>query len=153
MNHPMKIIPIDRVIDKFLGEFDVLQRELFSNPFFHDQLSLSKSISRLPKINVKEEKDKFIVEAAIPGLKKEDVELIIEDNDLIIKHNKKGITEADSKEFLLREVSYRSFERRIPFHEKIKESEIKARLIDGILKIEIPKEASEVKKIGKIEIE
>lgn len=153
INHRNLLAPI-RAMDKFLDEFDSISGEFFSNPIFRDSEAMMKSKVSLPKINVKEKEGSYVIEAAVPGLKKEDLVLKVEDNFLVISHKRSDSVEREEENYLLREVSFRQFERIIPFGERIKEDSIKAKLVNGILRIEIEKEnklMDECKKIIEIE--
>ncbi len=97
----------------------------------------------LPKVDVYETEDKVIVEAEIPGVKKEDIEVKIKDNSVVIKGETKREEEKKDKNFYRAERFYGKFERVIPLFTEVKANEAKASIQDGILKLEIPKATDE----------
>ena len=105
----------------------------------------------LPKVDVYETEDKVIVEAEIPGVKKEDLEVKIKDNSVIIKGETKREEEKRDKNFYRAERFYGKFERVIPLFTEVKANEAKANIQDGILKLEIPKAKDEKEVSIKIE--
>jgi len=97
----------------------------------------------IPRVDVYETEDKVIVEAELPGVKKEDIEVKIKDNNVIIKGEIKREEEKKDKNFFRAERFYGKFERVIPLMVEVKPEEAKATMEDGILRLEIPKATSE----------
>jgi HSP20 family protein len=92
-----------------------------------------------PTIDVSETKDKVMVEADLPGLKKEDVKISVQDDTLIIKGEKKQKKEEKEADYHRVERSYGSFFRLIPLPTSVKRDQVKANYKDGVLKITMPK--------------
>ncbi|WP_457639554.1 Hsp20/alpha crystallin family protein [Persephonella sp.] len=103
-----------------------------------------------PRVDIYEKDNKLIIEAEIPGAKKEDVEVKIKDNAVVIKGEVKREEEEKDKTYYRSERFYGVFERVIPLPVEVKVEEAKASFENGILKIEIPK-VSEEKEV-KIEV-
>ncbi|NPA53881.1 MAG: Hsp20/alpha crystallin family protein [Aquificae bacterium] len=103
-----------------------------------------------PRVDVYEKDNKIIIEAEIPGAKKEDIEVIIKDNAVVIKGEVKKEEEKKEGNFYKSERFYGVFERVIPLPAEVKPEEAKATFENGILKLEIPKATSE--KEVKIEV-
>ncbi len=97
----------------------------------------------LPKVDVYETEDKVIVEAEIPGVKKEDIEVKVKDNNVVIKGEIKREEEKQDKNFFRAERFYGKFERVIPLFVEVKPEEAKAKIENGILRLEIPKATAE----------
>lgn len=91
------------------------------------------------KTNIKELEKTYLFEINVAGIKKENIEINVEDGYLIVNINHKD--EFDKKEYnyLRKEMSYKTCRRKYYVGE-IKEDQIKASLNDGILFISIPKE-------------
>ncbi|WP_029520481.1 Hsp20/alpha crystallin family protein [Persephonella sp. IF05-L8] len=104
-----------------------------------------------PRVDVYEKDNKLIIEAEIPGAKKEDVEVKIKDNAVVIKGEVKREEEEKDKTYYRTERFYGVFERVIPLPVEVKAEEAKASFDNGVLKIEIPK-AIEEKEV-KIEVQ
>ncbi len=108
---------------------------LFSN-FFNDALDVA-SVSF--KTDVKENENEYIVQAELPGVKKEDINLELDDNYLTISVNNKEEHTEKKENYIRRERRTGSFQRAF-YMENVKEDEIKAKYNDGILEIKLPKE-------------
>ena len=93
----------------------------------------------LPQVNIQETPDSYLVEMAVPGLKKSDFDISLDNNDLIISAETKTENEEENKHFTRREFGYSSFKRSFMLPETVDESKIKAKYEDGILNIELPK--------------
>ncbi len=96
-----------------------------------------------PRVDVYEKDNKLIIEAEIPGAKKEDIEVKIKDNAVVIKGEVKREEEKKEENFYRSERFYGVFERVIPLPVEVKPEEAKASFENGILKLEIPKATAE----------
>ncbi|MCB4799536.1 Hsp20/alpha crystallin family protein [Neotamlana laminarinivorans] len=107
----------------------------------------------LPKVNIKEEADAFIVEMAVPGLKKEDFNIDIDNYNLSISAELNEENEEENKSYTRREFGYSSFKRTFVLPETIDEAKINASYNNGVLKIHLPKrEEAKQKPARKIKI-
>ena len=99
----------------------------------------NKLISKgnFPKINIKRVDDHYILEAAIAGYNKDDVQVIIENRNLIFKYDKEDSPESEDK-YLWKEMTTSSFERRIAIPEIIDIDKIESSYADGIITIKAP---------------
>jgi HSP20 family protein len=107
----------------------------------------------VPAVNVSDHDDNYELHLAAPGMKKEDFQVNINENVLVIRAERKAERKDDESAYTRREFRYHSFERRFTLPEDINHEKIKARYEDGILKVSLPKmpvlEAErEVKKIA-----
>ena len=93
----------------------------------------------LPKTNIRETVDAYFVEMAVPGLKKDDLELKLDNQMLSISAETKKENEENKDNYTRREFGYSSFKRSFTLPEFIDESKIKAKYNEGILSIELPK--------------
>lgn len=108
------------------------------------------SIEWMPDVDVKETKDDFVLQAALPGVKKEDVETEIKDSILTIS-GKREVKENDGDNWLRREIASGQFYRAFKIGARVKTDAVKASFKDGILEIRLPK-ADEAKP-NKIQID
>jgi HSP20 family protein len=83
------------------------------------------------------------VNLALAGFKKKDITLKIEDNSLIISGERK---KDESKKYNLRQSAYGKFRKVYTLPEDINSDKITAKMEDGILHIEIPKDQLKLKK-------
>ncbi len=99
-----------------------------------------RGMSKLsPPADVIENKDSFVVRAELPGLKKEDVKVTLQNNVLILSGEKKKETEEKNEAYHRVERSYGSFYRSFELPVAVDASNIKADFKDGILKVVLPK--------------
>ncbi len=93
----------------------------------------------VPTLDVSESDDGYTVSAELPGVKQEDLEILLENNVLTLKGEKKDGREDEEEGVRRSEMRFGSFERRVAFRGPIAEDEVKARFADGLLTIAIPK--------------
>ena len=99
-----------------------------------------------PKVNVYEYDDKIGIVAEIPGLKKDQLNIEVEEGVLTVRGDKHGITEEDGAKILRRELKSSSFKRSFQLGELLNGEKVKANFNDGILSISIPKKEPETPK-------
>ena len=117
----------------------------FLNDFF-DNDWLAKSGTTEPSINVLEDEQKYTVEVAAPGMKKEDFNIhLSDDNELVIAGEKKDEKKDENKKYLRREFSYSKFEQTFTLPDDVDKEKIEANVNDGVLSIELPKHTPEEK--------
>lgn len=110
-----------------------LQRQL-GRPFY--DLSLPESIS----IDLKETSDAFTVKADIPGVKKEDIQVVIENRQLTISVEAKTQKEEKKDEKIILSERYFGFvSRTITLPGDVDQSKVEARYEDGVLSLTLPK--------------
>lgn len=93
----------------------------------------------LPKVNIKETSDDYSLELAVPGFKKDDFNIDLDDHVLTISSEKKTEAENTEDNYTRREFGYSSFKRTFSLPESIDESKIKAIYEEGILTVQLPK--------------
>lgn len=102
-----------------------------------------------PAVDIKEEKDKFVLHADLPGVRPDETDVSMEDGVLTIKGEKKSkaITEKDGYKRVER--TYGSFHRRFSLPDTANSEEISAKSKNGVLEIIIPKrQSAQPKKIA-----
>ncbi len=95
--------------------------------------------SWLPAIDVAEDKDKFTFKADLPGLKKEDIRLSVENGILTIEGERKSEAEVKDTDYHRVERSYGRFVRSFNLGTAVDDTKIKANYKDGVLEITVPK--------------
>ncbi len=122
--------------------------------FFDDEFFPRKE-KNMMRTDIREQKDKYIIDIDLPGFKKENLNISLENGYLNI-HAKveKNDKENDNERFVRRERFYGECSRSYFVGDNIKEEDIKAEFKDGILKVEVPKKDEEKnkKEIKQIEI-
>lgn len=106
---------------------------------FNDSLISDRVVSKVPAVNISEDKNHYNIELAAPGLKKEDFKIQLDKNILTISvdHTPEGKTEG--KHYTRREFSYRSFSRAFALPESADDSAIEAEYTQGVLSIRVAK--------------
>ncbi|MFC4221028.1 Hsp20/alpha crystallin family protein [Flagellimonas marina] len=100
----------------------------------------------LPKVNIRETKDSYYVDMAVPGLKKSDFTLDLDNQVLSISAETNEQNQENEDNHIRREFGYASFKRSFSLPETVNEDKIKAEYKDGILSIHLPKKEEAIKK-------
>ena len=115
------------------NDFDLFD-EMFRDPFFDERES------RVMKTDIKEKKDKYVIDIDLPGYEKENIKIEVEDGYLTvhatIDSNKE---EKEEGKFVRKERYMGSCSRSFYVGDDVKEEDIKATFRNGILKLEVPK--------------
>lgn len=102
-----------------------------------------------PSVSIRETDKELVIEADIPGVKEEDVDIEIEDNKVIIRGVRKSREESKGRDYYHVESSYGSFSRIITLPSYVDSNRAEAQIKEGILEIRVPKvEPRKVKKIS-----
>ena len=125
------------------------------NDLFSDS-ALSRMNSTAPAVNVKDTENAYVMEVAVPGIKKEFCRVNIDDdgNLEIAIENKLEHKEENKKEhYLRREFSYSNYQQSYILPEDVDREKISAKVLNGVLEIELPKVGKNEQKVQrKIEI-
>lgn len=92
-----------------------------------------------PAVDIKETGEAFTIEAELPGMKKEDVKVTVDDGVLSIQGERKHEEETEDKKHHRIERVYGSFLRRFTLPENVDENSIKASFEDGVLTLNLKK--------------
>jgi HSP20 family protein len=116
------------------------------------QKEVSNMVDFKPKVNTIEGKGAYHIEVDLPGVKKEDISVNVEDNILTISGERKVKTEVKEEDYYKVESSYGSFSRSFTLPEKVDIENIHANSEDGVLEVVIPKLEVVENKSKKIDI-
>ena len=86
-------------------------------------------------VDVREEDEAFVLNALVPGLKAEDLNIQILDDVVSLEGEFKG----NENEYLLRELPYGSFRRSLRLSTPLEAGKAEARITDGVLTLRLPK--------------
>ncbi len=123
---------------------------LFSRFFESFEPMLGLEGTWTPVLDVAETDNEFMVKAELPGMKAQDIEVTVRDNNLVISGEKKETEERKEQNWYHVERRYGSFYRTIPLPSNVDAEKIQATCQDGILSIRLPK--TEAVKPRKIEV-
>ncbi|MEQ8153878.1 MAG: heat shock protein Hsp18 [Clostridiaceae bacterium] len=132
-----------------------IKDDIFS-PFFkdffdEDFLASMNNVGGNFKVDLKETDDKYLIEADLPGVKKEDIKVDIKDNYLVINAKREESKEDKKENYVRREKHYGEFTRSF-YVDNIDENTIDAAFKDGVLKITLQKLAKGKEETKKIEV-
>lgn len=132
------LIPFNRKNNSlFSPGFDDVTNML--DDFFTDRWPLRRNLALDTfKVDVVESEGEYVIEAEMPGVKKEEIKLELHEGRLMIGVTKEEKLEEEKKNYLHKERRVSSMERSI-YLADAQEEEIKAKLDEGVLKIVIPK--------------
>lgn len=116
-------------------EMNRLQDHLFGGK------ALSKQAFRVA-VDIREEPDAFYVDAEVPGLSAEEVNVDIEKNVLTLSGERKVEREETEGTYRRVERQYGSFSRSFSLPETVDTESISADLKDGVLELKLPKKAA-----------
>jgi len=138
--------------------FHSMQREMnrlfddFFNGFDVAPLSETSFGTISPSVGIRENDKEISVQVELPGMDEKDVEILLTDNALTIKGEKKEEKEDKGKDYYYMERAFGSFHRVIPLPLGIDHGKADAKFKKGILHITLPKTAEAKIKGKKIAI-
>ncbi|CDF01076.1 putative uncharacterized protein [Ruminococcus sp. CAG:624] len=105
------------------------------------------------RTDIRDEGEKYVMEAELPGFTKEDIKLDINGSYLVLtaEHKNEKDEKDDKGKYIRRERSYGSYTRSFDIT-GVDTENISAEYKDGILKIDLPKKASEEPPVKRLEI-
>ena len=92
-----------------------------------------------PAVNIKELDNQFEIDLAVPGKKKSDFEIEVEEGLLSISSSMEEDQVTEKAKFTRREFSYNSFKRTFTIPDSVDPSNIEAHYSEGVLKLSLPK--------------
>ncbi len=124
--------------------FPSFRSSFFPNRYFgsglfdFDNELWNRNLSAPPANIIENEKD-FKLELSVPGFKKEDFTIDIEQGVLTISSERKEESTREEKNYSRKEFSYSSFSRTFQLPENTDENNISAKYDNGVLQLTIPK--------------
>jgi len=132
---------IERMMEDFFGR---RTRPRWPERWFgNDEMEISALA-----VDVFEEKDDIVVNAELPGMEKDNIEVNLTDHHLTIRGEKKKEEEVKEEHYYRSERSYGSFMRTIELPKDVHADKVKASFKNGILEVRLPKiEEAKMKEI------
>ena len=116
--------------------FPTFMNEFFKPDWFGGMENFNTD---LPAVNIKENEKDFELELAMPGMKKDDFNVEVDDGVLTISSEVNNEDETKEDNYTRKEFSYASFRRSFTLPETVDEDNINATYVDGILRLTLPK--------------
>jgi HSP20 family protein len=120
------------------------------NQFFNDDLRMNviNNNHSVPSVNSIENDNSFEIDLAVPGMKKDDFTIQLNDKVLVISSENTNSVENNSMS--LNEFNYSSFQRSFIVPETVELDKIKANYKNGILKVKLPKKKDSISKPNRV---
>lgn len=135
-------------LDPFSG-----MESLLDNFFSPVRLRDLENDLHMPSTDIRDTKDAYEVTAELPGMKKEDIKVSMENGVLTISaENKSESEEKKEGQLIRRERRYGKFLRRFSLGPDVQEDKIDAKFEDGVLKLTIHKAAQKSNEVKHIDI-
>ena len=109
-----------------------------------------ESIATSPRIDVRESDNETVIEAELPGMKKEDVDVSISNGTLTVKAERREEKEKNRRGFYSLARSWSVFEKTIPLPNGIDIDHVEASFKRGVLRVILPKTAGARERIRQI---
>lgn len=97
--------------------------------------------------------DKVVVRLEVPGMDKDDFELHLRDDYLVVQGEKRGSRERTIGRYHVTECAYGQFERAIPLPGEVDSDRASAIYRDGVLRVELPKAAASRRRLINVEVQ
>ena len=122
--------PFDQLFDDFVTTFPSVWSNIGKEETF-----------ALPPVNIYETLNTYEVELNVPGRKKEDFRISVENGLLTVSYEKKEEPKDEARKVIRREFGFRSFKRTFHLNEKFDINGITAKYENGMLILNLPKKA------------
>lgn len=138
-----EMMPFTRGIDLYrpFRDLEELERSLFAN----------NSVTAF-KTDIRDAGDAYVLEADLPGMKKDDIHIDIDGDRLSISAERNAVREEKNDGYIRCERSYGAFSRSFDIS-GIRGEEISAAYEDGVLKLTLPKQTRAVPASRRLEIQ
>ncbi|MCK8827570.1 Hsp20/alpha crystallin family protein [Natroniella acetigena] len=106
-----------------------------------------------PAVDIYEEGDNLVIKADLPGIRPDDVEIMVSEETVIVKgqHQEQESTKGQNG-YYYEERSRNEFQRRITLPLKVKHQEARADIEHGVMEIIIPKAEEELNKVTRLKL-
>jgi HSP20 family protein len=138
-------------------ELEHFMEQAFRRPFF-----LPSLVSRLrfpeilgemsPLVDIFEDGGNVVVKAEVPGMKKEDIEVMLTNDTITISGHKKVEEKVEKKDYYRVERSFGNFTRRLRLPAEVHSDKARATFKEGVLEIVVPKVKSILDRTKRIKV-
>ena len=140
--------------EEFERRFEDFLRRPFSmmeTPWWTRWPALAGEVS--PSMDIYEEGGDIVVKAEIPGMKKEEIHIDINEKTVTISGEKKKEEKVERKNYVHLERTYGSFARTFALPAEVQTDKARATFKDGVLELRVPKTAEAASRTRKVAIE
>lgn len=149
--HPLSGLryEMNHLFDDFFSDFGRRTPTLFRG--FEPAWLLGRRRGEIA-VDIVEDDKAITLTAELPGMKEEDIEVVLRDDVLTVKGEKKTEKEEEKENYYLAERHFGAFERTFRIPEAADSDKIKAAYEDGVLTVTVPKKAEAAKAEKKIKV-
>ena len=142
------------LITKFdpMREFRNLEDRMMNSLKLSSEADVTNVTGFTPSVNTREGEYAYHVEVDLPGVKKEDINVDLKEDELTISGERKSKSEINEKDYYKQECSYGKFQRSFTLPDDTDVENIEANSEDGVLEVVIPKLKKVEKETKKIEV-
>ncbi len=126
---------------------DLLSRSFsdFVDEFFNNTPAFRRD-AFMPSVDISEDETGFDIQVSLPGMKKKDIKVDLDNSRLTISGERKLEKEDEKKNYYRMETAYGTFSRTFHLPDNVDEKSIKATYEDGILNVSIKKDKDKARK-------
>ena len=127
---------------------------LWHNPFHHEELdktSVPVSFNTIPKIDIIDRDKEIIVKAELPGIDKDDIDVSITNNRLLIKAQSRHESKEEEGDYLKQEIRCSEIYRSLHLPGEVDDDKVKTSFKNGLLELTLPKQESSHRRRIKVE--
>ncbi len=139
-------------IRRIQEEMDRMFNSIYARPSLPSKRSIRPFNYREPLLDVIDKGKEILVQAELPGVNKEDIEIDLNEDTLTIKASKKKLITEEKEGYFYQERGYAGYYRTVPLPTKVDPDRVKAKYNNGVLEIVLPKLSEEPSK-KKIKVE
>ena len=110
----------------------------FKDDFFRSFFRQGREMSQSFRVDVRDEGDHFLMEAELPGMKRDQIHIDVDDGTLTISAEMKDENQREENNYVLSERRYGQMKRSFTL-DQVDEEHISAEYTDGVLKLTLPK--------------
>jgi len=128
----------DRAFEQFRRNFEDMLWP--SQGISHRMTSLLPGLAEnMPLADLEDRGDDYCLTVEVPGFKKEDIEIEVEENAVEVRGSRMAKESEKSEGYVHKERASQSFHRRIELPEDIVTNKVEANMNDGVLELVMPK--------------
>ncbi|HLX11995.1 MAG TPA: Hsp20/alpha crystallin family protein [Bacteroidota bacterium] len=131
--------PVNGSLVRFQDEMDHWFDTIFDAPFRGTRTGLIPASTWIPSVDVIETENAFQMDIDLPGMKKEDVKVSVENNILTISGERKSRKTEEKDSYYRNERTFGSFVRSFTLSKVVKSDAIEAKYENGVLHLTLPK--------------
>ena len=131
----------DNTFERFRNDFE----DLLFPANWSDVYSIIPEV-RVPVVDLEDNEKNFVLKAEMPGFKKEDIDIEVQDNMVTITGRAGWKYDKQSKSYICKERACETFSREVALPEEVSIDDVKADLKDGVLEVTLCKKAPKQKR-------